>query len=122
MDNSIARNVEADRLRTFIASAFAACGMPDDNASRMANLMAEADIGGQDGHGVFRLPQYIKRIQAGGLSVDPDISVISERAATALLDGGNGPGHLVMSRAADLAMEKARTCGVAYDPLLHQRD
>ena len=88
--------------------------MPKGNAAKMAQLMAEADIGGQDGHGVFRLPQYVKRIQAGGMSVDPNISVISERAATALLDGGNGPGHLVMSRAAELAIEKAWTCGVAW--------
>ena len=108
------RNVKADRLRAFIASAFRACGMPERHALRMGELMAEADIGGQDGHGVFRLPMYIKRIQAGGMSVDPDIKVISERTATALLDGGNGPGHLVMSRAAELAVEKARTTGVAW--------
>ncbi len=63
MDNSNARIVDADQLNSFIASAFEACGMPRGNAARMANLMAEADIGGQDGHGVFRLPQYIKRIQ-----------------------------------------------------------
>ena len=88
--------------------------MPPDNAAKMAELMVEADLGGQDGHGVFRLPMYIKRIRAGGMSVDPDIKIISERTATALLDGGNGPGHLVMSRAADLAVEKAKTCGVAW--------
>jgi LDH2 family malate/lactate/ureidoglycolate dehydrogenase len=108
------RNVKADRLRSFIASAFRACDMPQNNAARMAELMTEADIGGQDGHGVFRLPQYIGRIRAGGMSVDPEIKIISERTATALLDGGNGPGHLVMSRAAELAMEKAKTCGVAW--------
>ncbi len=108
------KTVDAQRLRGFIASAFEACGMPGDKAARMGKLMAEADIGGQDGHGVFRLPMYIKRIKAGGMSVDPDIRVISERTATALLDGGNGPGHLVMSRAAELAIEKAATCGVAW--------
>ncbi|MEP3638090.1 MAG: Ldh family oxidoreductase [Paracoccaceae bacterium] len=108
------RNVKASHLRRFIATAFSACGMPHGHAARMGELMAEADIGGQDGHGVFRLPMYIKRIQAGGMDVDPDIKIISERTATALLDGGNGPGHLVMSRAADIAVEKAKTCGVAW--------
>lgn len=114
MNDSEQRKVDADWLRTFIANAFRACGMPDKNADRMGQLMAEADIGGQDGHGVFRLPMYIKRIQAGGMEVDPGIRVISERTATALLDGGNGPGHLVMSRAAELAVEKAKTTGVAW--------
>ncbi len=114
MKNDEIRNVNAGRLREFIATALQACDMSAANAARMAELMAEADLGGQDGHGVFRLPQYIKRIKAGGMAVNPEITVVSERTATALLDGGNGPGHLVMSRAAELAMEKAATCGVAW--------
>ena len=32
----------------------------------------------------------------------------------ALLDGDNGMGHLVMQRAAQIAIEKARHCGVAW--------
>ncbi|MEO1306601.1 MAG: Ldh family oxidoreductase [Pseudomonadota bacterium] len=108
------RSINAARLQSFIASALRACAMSHGNAHRMAGLMTEADLGGQDGHGIFRLPQYIRRIRTGGMSVNPEIKMISERTATALLDGGNGPGHLVMSHAADLAVEKARTCGVAW--------
>ncbi len=114
MDMDTTRKIEVERLHDFVASAFIACDMPTGNAARMAELMTEADIGGQDGHGVFRLPQYIARIRAGGMSVDPEIKVISERPATALLHGGNGPGHLVMSYAAELAIQKARACGVAW--------
>ena len=84
------RNVKAARLQDFIASALRACGMPQSNAARMGALMAESDIGGQDGHGVFRLPMYIKRIQAGGMEVDPDIEVISERTATAFWTAATG--------------------------------
>ena len=114
MNSTENRRVDAGRLQSFIKDAFLACEMPSENAQRMAELMSEADVGGQDGHGVFRLPQYIGRIRAGGMEVNPDISVVSERPATALLDGGNGPGHLVMSRAAEIAMEKAKTTGVAW--------
>ena len=32
----------------------------------------------------------------------------------ALIDGDNGMGHLVMTRAAELAIEKARVAGVAW--------
>ena len=114
MNGNEIRNIDVQRLREFVSTAFRACDMPADNAAQMAKLMVEADLGGQDGHGVFRLPQYIQRVQAGGMSVDPDISIVSERTATALLDGGNGPGHLVMSRAAQLAINKAKHCGVAW--------
>ena len=58
----------------------------------------------------MRLPQYAKRIKAGGVNVRPNIRVVQERAAMALIDGDNGMGHLVMERAARaLAIEKART-------------
>ena len=43
-----------------------------------------------------------------------DIKVLQERPGMALLDGDNGMGHLVMQRAAALAIEKARHCGIAW--------
>ena len=88
--------------------------MPAADARTVAALMAEADLQGSDGHGVIRLPQYVKRIRAGGINLHPDIRVVQERAAMALIHGDNGMGHLVMKRAAELAIEKARTAGVAW--------
>ncbi|AKS45371.1 Malate/lactate/ureidoglycolate dehydrogenase, LDH2 family [Octadecabacter temperatus] len=101
-------------LQSFIQNAFVAVGMPHEEAGKAAALMAQADLIGQDGHGVSRLPMYIKRIQAGGLNVKPDFKIIEERAATALIDGDNGLGHLVMQNATELAMKKAETTGVAW--------
>jgi LDH2 family malate/lactate/ureidoglycolate dehydrogenase len=40
--------------------------------------------------------------------------VVREQAGTALLNGDNGMGHLVMKRAAGIAIEKARSTGVAW--------
>jgi LDH2 family malate/lactate/ureidoglycolate dehydrogenase len=76
--------------------------------------MAEADLQGSDGHGVSRLPQYARRIRAGGFNVRPNIHVVREQASTALLNGDNGMGHLVMKRAAEIAIEKARNTGIAW--------
>jgi LDH2 family malate/lactate/ureidoglycolate dehydrogenase len=88
--------------------------MPPADARTVATLMAEADLQGCDGHGVIRLAQYLKRIRAGGVNLKPDIRVLRERAAMALIDGDNAMGHLVMKRAAELAIEKARVAGVAW--------
>jgi len=106
--------VDLARLRYFIAMAFEAVGMPAADARTVAGLMAEADLQGSDGHGVIRLVPYVKRIRAGGVNLKPDIRIEKERAATALLNGDNGMGHLVMKRAAEIAIEKARTAGVAW--------
>ncbi len=106
--------VTAKAQSEFIASAFSAVGMPAEDARRVADLMTEADLQGSDGHGMIRLPPYIKRIKAGGINLRPDIRIAEERAATALLDGDNAMGHLVMSRAAEIAAQKARVAGIGW--------
>jgi L-2-hydroxycarboxylate dehydrogenase (NAD+) len=106
--------VDFGRLRYFIASAFEVVGMPGADARTVAGLMAEADLQGSEGHGVIRLGPYLKRIRSGGINLTPDIRVVKERAAMALIDGDNAMGHLVMKRAAELAIEKARTAGIAW--------
>src|SRR3974390_2457050 len=90
--------------RAFIARAFIAVGLPDEDAAAVAELMIAADLRGADGHGIFRLPQYVRRIKAGGFNKRPNITVSRTAPATALVDGDNGMGHLVMSRAADEAI------------------
>jgi len=106
--------VEFDRLRGFIARAFLAVGMRERDAEAIARLMAEADLQGSDGHGAIRLAPYLKRIKAGGVNLHPEIRIVRERAAMALIHGDNGMGHVVMKRAAELAIAKARTAGVAW--------
>jgi L-2-hydroxycarboxylate dehydrogenase (NAD+) len=109
-----ALRVDLARLRYFIAQAFEVVGMPPDDARTVAGLMAQADLQGSDGHGVIRLAPYLRRIREGGLNLKPGIRIVREKPAMALIDGDNGMGHLVMKRAAELAIQKARTAGVAW--------
>jgi L-2-hydroxycarboxylate dehydrogenase (NAD+) len=106
--------VDLGRLRYFIANAFETLGMPAGDARTVAGLMAEADLQGSDGHGVIRLTHYARRIRSGGINLNPDIRIVRERAGMALLNGDNAMGHLVMKRAAEIAIEKARVAGVAW--------
>jgi LDH2 family malate/lactate/ureidoglycolate dehydrogenase len=108
------QRITGDQLRAFIASAFEAVSLPREDAKTIARLMAQADINGSEGHGVFRLPQYIRRIRGGAVNVRPDIRVERELAGMALVNGDNGMGHLVMKFAAEKAIEKAKTAGVAW--------
>ena len=101
-------------LEKFIAAILAAAGLPAADAARVGELMTAADLRGQDGHGIFRLPQYVRRIRAGAVNVRPKISVVQDCPSTAIVDGDNGMGHLVMSRAAAVAIEKAERTGVAW--------
>ena len=103
-----------EEITRFIAAAYRAVGLPETDAAAAAGLMAEADLVGADAHGIFRLPQYIERIEAGGLNRRPNITVKRTAPATALVDGDNGLGHLVVARAAETAIAMARETGVAW--------
>ena len=109
-----ALRIEAARLEAFIARAFEAVDVPPADARSIAELMTRADVNGSEGHGVFRLTQYIRRIKGGAVNVRPKIAIEREAAAMALVNGDNGMGHLVMRYATELAIQKARSAGVAW--------
>ncbi len=108
------QRVTGAKLRAFIAEAFEAVQVPAADAKVIAELMAQADINGSEGHGVFRLPQYIRRIKGGAVNVNPNIRIEREAAGMALVHGDNGMGHLVMKFATETAIAKAKTAGVAW--------
>src|SRR5437016_7974868 len=110
----MSQKVPIAAIRALITDALAAAGLPREDASVCATRMGEADLTGADAHGVFRLPQYVRRLRAGGLNPRPAIKVSKTAPATALVDGDNGMGHLVMAQAAATAVELARACGVAW--------
>jgi L-2-hydroxycarboxylate dehydrogenase (NAD+) len=106
--------VPPSAIAGFIRDALARMDLPPADAAKVAELMTEADLTGADAHGVFRLPQYVRRLRAGGVNPRPAITVRQTAPATALIDGDNGMGHLVMAQAAATAVELARACGVAW--------
>src|SRR3982075_4184264 len=106
--------VSAGALKAYIGRAFTAVGIPSGDATVLADLITEADLRGSDTHGVFRMPQYCKRIKAGGVNPRPALRVIEERPSTALVDGDNGMGHLAMKLAAETAIAKARQTGIGW--------
>lgn len=107
-------NIAVSDLRDFVAKALTTQGVPSQDANTVAALMVEADVYGYGTHGVFRLRQYLARLRDGGCNPKAQISLATETAATALIDGDNGLGHLAMSAARDLAMQKAKEAGIGW--------
>ncbi|MGH6859148.1 MAG: Ldh family oxidoreductase [Phyllobacterium sp.] len=112
-DRALAK-FSASAISGLITDSMAACGLPSVDASRIAELMTEADLTGADAHGVFRLPQYVNRITAGGVNPKPLITVDRKSPSVAVVDGDNGMGHLVMSQAAETAIELAKKMGIGW--------
>ncbi len=102
------------QINDFIGQALFSLRFPEKDALTIAQLMTQAEFQGSDGHGIIRLPAYTKRILSGGINLNPNIKIIKEKVATALIDGDNAMGHLVMLKATELAIEKAKNTGIAW--------
>ena len=68
-----------DEIHRFIRDAFDKVGLPEADCETIARLMTRADVTGADAHGVFRVPQYVARIEGGAIAMNPNINV--ERTA-----------------------------------------
>ena len=106
--------VAAATLRGFLHDVWRACGLPEDHAALVADGMLEADLTGSDAHGVFRLAGYVRQLKRGVFNPRANITVLERSPATALIDGDQGLGHVVMTYAANLAIELARASGVGW--------
>lgn len=103
-----------DRLRPFVASVFTTVGVPPEHAEITADRLLEADIRGRDGHGIIRSTLYSQRIRAGAYNLNPTIEAVRETPVSALIDGDNGVGQVVMTHATEQAMYKAAESGMAW--------
>lgn len=72
-----------------------------------------ADKRGQNAHGVGRLPLYIRKIKAGKLNPKDESEIVIDNEAVSVIDGRNGFGQVVSKKAAVVAIERARRCGIA---------
>ena len=106
--------IPLDRLQRFIESVATAQGVGEEHARILAQRMTEADLRGMHGHGIMRLAPYSRRLREGGYNLDPQIRAVRETPSSALVDGDNGLGQVVMTFAAELAIEKARQTGLAW--------
>lgn len=109
-----AARIPVAAITGLIVDAMAKTGLPPADAAKVAELMLEADLIGADAHGVFRLSQYVSRLKMNAINPRPNIKIDRTAPATALVDGDNGMGHVVVARAAETAIELARECGVAW--------
>jgi LDH2 family malate/lactate/ureidoglycolate dehydrogenase len=108
------RKIAVKRLEAFIRDAFVAAGAKEEHAATIADRMIESDLQSMHGHGIFRLPAYIRRVKEGGYNLNPNIKIIRETSNSALVDGDNGFGHVVVRYAVDTAIQKAKDHGIAW--------
>ena len=106
-------------MTALVAAAFQQVGVPADRAQIVAQALVEAEARGIESHGVRMLPGYVARLRAGGFNAQARPHVVREGPAVALLDGENGLGPLVATRAMEVAIAKARAAGIGACAAFH---
>lgn len=86
--------------------------VPSEEASIIAEVTLDADLKGFSSHGIGRFPQYIKGLEVGTIKPQTVIEVEKESAATALVNGNHGFGHVVTYRSMEMAIQKAKETGI----------
>lgn len=98
--------------RSFACDLLRAHDVPDEDAPVIAACLVRADTRGVDTHGLVRLPGYLARVRAGLVNPRPDLVPHRVTPVAASLDGQDGFGFVVASRATTEAVDMAREFGV----------
>lgn len=106
--------VGRDELGRFIRDVLVTHGARDADAAVVAEGLVWANLRGGDGHGVSRLPRYVKLLADGEIDTKVKPRLTHDRAATFVLDCGHGFGPVAVMQAAALAVERAKQIGVCF--------
>lgn len=101
----------ASHLEAICCRILEAAGTPAAISGRVSRILVNSNLAGHDSHGILRIPQYLRDIEAGRLVPDAVPVVLCETAATALVDCRRGWGHYAAEWAMDVALRKAAEAG-----------
>ena len=97
----------------FMTAVFEKYGVPKEDALICADVLLESDRRGIESHGCNRFkPIYIDRIKEGILEPKTEVEVVKETPVTAVIDGHNGIGMVIGTKAMQLAIDKAKKYGM----------
>ena len=104
----------AEQLRHFCEDAFVGFGFNKEEAAQITDVLLLADLYGIASHGTQRLVRYHKAIEKQSVRVDARPEVVFETPVSAVIDGHSGMGQLISAYAMNMAIEKAKTTGMAF--------
>ncbi|MER6674059.1 Ldh family oxidoreductase [Streptomyces sp. NPDC000983] len=105
--------VPAEELREFSAALLEQGGLSAEHARTTADVFVWAALRGVESHGIARVPAYLELLAKGVANARPEIRIESTTPAAAVLDADRAPGPVALGAAADEAVRRARTTGIA---------
>ena len=108
------RRVSPPALEAYCIEAMRRAGWRDEDAQTTARVLVTTDTMGVYTHGSKQLRTLLKYHRSGRMDATATPEVVSEGPSWALIDGKEGVPMTVATMGMNLAIEKARTTGMAY--------
>ena len=105
--------VDATELRARVCAVIVGFGAPDDVAAEVATHLVRAELSGHSSHGVLRVPQYAREIDAGIIDPAARVTTVSSRPSAIVLDCHRGFGHFAAAKAVEIVAPAALANGLA---------
>ena len=102
---------KAEDLIEFATALLDKAGMEHDKSRTVAEVLVEGDLLGHSTHGLQLLPPYLGDIGKGELKPSGQPKVVADRPAVVVWDGDRLPGPWLVTKAIELACERAQTQG-----------
>jgi LDH2 family malate/lactate/ureidoglycolate dehydrogenase len=102
----------AEAAESFGHRLLTAHGLPEQDAAIVARCLVRADLRGIDTHGLQYLPHYLDRVRRGLINPKPDLTVERVTQMIGALNGQDGFGFVVATKAMAVAIDMAREFGV----------
>jgi (2R)-3-sulfolactate dehydrogenase (NADP+) len=93
--------------------ALVACGASQDNAESTARALVAADVDGQSGHGLSRLPGYAAQVKSGKIDGKAVPALSRTRVGTLQIDAKGGFAYPALDLAIDALPGLALEAGIA---------
>ncbi len=106
-------------LAAFCIEAMRASGLNEDDARLTAEVLVTTDTLGTFTHGTRQLRGLLKNLRSGRLSATAREEIVAEGPAWAIVDAHYAMPPAVSYRSMELAMRKARACGIGYVGVRH---
>ena len=103
--------IRAEPLHAWIHDVLRASGVPEEDATNIADGMVWAELHAVD-LGTRRVPTVVNAIKGGGTKAAPQRKVVSDRPTFAVLDADQSWGVAASVQAMRIAISKARAHGV----------
>ncbi len=100
-------------LTHFVSRIFQAAGVSASVAETVAASLVASNLAGHDSHGVVRTMQYLGAVERGETDGEATPAVTHETAVMATIDARRAFGQVAGSFAMQMAIDKARSAGIA---------